>query len=154
MIRPAERRDCAAIWGLIVRLAEYERLEHQLAGSPEALERALFEERCGEALVAVEDGEVVGYALFHPTFSTFLARPGLWLEDLFVVPERRGTGLGKALLSEVVRIARARGAGRVEWSVLDWNERAIRFYESLGARLVPDWRFCRLDGEALERFGP
>ncbi|MCA1947923.1 MAG: GNAT family N-acetyltransferase, partial [Armatimonadetes bacterium] len=74
--------------------------------------------------------------------------------DLCVVPERRGTGLGKALLSEVVRIARARGAGRVEWSVLDWNEPAIRFYEALGARLVPDWRFCRLDGEALERFGP
>ncbi len=152
MIRPAQRSDCAAVWGLIVRLAEYERLDHLLAGSPEALEKALFDDRCCEALVAEEDGAIVGYALFYPTFSTFLARPGLWLEDLFVVPERRGAGIGKALLSEVARIAKARGAGRLEWSVLDWNEPAIRFYESLGARLVPDWRFCRLDAEGLDRF--
>ncbi|MCX7800596.1 MAG: GNAT family N-acetyltransferase [Fimbriimonadales bacterium] len=153
MIRPAERRDCPEIWSLVCRLARYERLEHQLDGGPRELESALFDRKCAEALVAEEDGAVVGYALYFPTFSTFLARPGVWLEDLFVLPEWRGRGLGKALLSEVVRIARLRGAGRVEWSVLDWNEPAIRFYESLGARLLPDWRFCRLEGESLRRFG-
>ncbi|MEJ5171814.1 MAG: GNAT family N-acetyltransferase [Fimbriimonadales bacterium] len=152
MIRPAERRDCAAIWRLIERLARYERLEHQLQGGPEALERALFDEGVARALVAEDAGELVGYAVYFTTFSTFLVRAGVWLEDLFVVPERRGQGIGRALLGSVVRIARERGAGRVEWSVLDWNEPAIRFYEALGARLLPDWRICRLDGEALDRF--
>lgn len=153
MIRPAERRDCGPVFDLIRRLAQYERLEHQLTGCPQDLERALFDHGSAEALVAEEEGQIVGYALFFSTFSTFLARPGVWLEDLFVLPEWRGRGLGKALLTEVVRIARHRGAGRVEWSVLDWNEPAIRFYESLGARLLPDWRFCRLEGASLERFG-
>lgn len=149
MIRPAERQDTAAIWGLIRELALYEKLEHQHTGSVQQLEACLFELRVADCLVAEDDGRIVGYAITFPTFSTFLARPGLWLEDLYVVPEFRGNGIGKRLFLEVVAKAKAKGCGRVEWSVLDWNEPSIAFYESLGARILPDWKTCRLDGVAL-----
>lgn len=153
MIRPARPEDCEAIWGLVRELAWYERLEDQLQGSPEALREHLFgEPRYAEALVAEESGRLVGYALFFPNYSTFLTRPGLWLEDLAVTPAMRGRGIGRALLREVARIARERRCGRLEWAVLDWNEPAIRFYEGHGARRLPEWQICRVDGEALERF--
>jgi len=153
VIREAKPSDCEAIWGLICELAEYERLEHLLEGSPSMLQDHLFgERRFAEALVAESDGNVVGYALFFHNYSTFLTRPGIWLEDLAVTPSMRGKGIGKALLVEVARIARERKCGRLEWAVLDWNDPAIRFYESLGAVRMPDWQICRVEGEALERF--
>lgn len=154
MIRPAQSSDCEAIWHLICELAEYEKLEHQLEGSPGLLQEHLFgERRFAEAIVAEVDGMVVGYALFFPSYSTFLTRPGLWLEDIIVTPAMRGQGIGKALLVEVGRIARERNCGRLEWNVLDWNEPAIAFYESMGAERLQDWQVCRVEGEALEKFG-
>lgn len=150
-LRPAEPRDLDGLVRLITALAEYERLTHLLEVTPERLAPHLFGTRpVAEALVAeVPDGGLAGFALFFTNFSTFLARPGLHLEDLFVLPEQRGRGIGTALLSALARLAVERGCGRFEWSVLDWNAPAIRFYESLGASLLPDWRICRVTGEAL-----
>ena len=121
--------------------------------TPEKLRPHLFGERAVvEALVAESGGEVVGFAVFFTNFSTFLAQPGLYLEDLYVQPRQRGRGVGEALLSRVGRIAVERDYGRFEWSVLDWNANAIRFYEKMGATVMPDWRICRVTGEALQRF--
>lgn len=154
MIRPARSEDCEAIWRLICELAEYEKLEHQLEGSPELIRKHLFgERRYAESLVAEADGAVVGYALFFHNYSTFKTQPGLWLEDLIVTPSRRGNGIGKALLVEVGKIARERKCGRLEWAVIDWNEPAIQLYESMGAKRLLDWQICRVEGEALESFG-
>ncbi len=152
-IRAAELRDVTAIVSLIRELAEFEHLTHLLQVTPEKLRPHLFGERAVvEALVAESAGEVVGFALFFTNFSTFLAQPGLYLEDLYVQPRQRGRGVGEALLSRVGRIAVERDYGRFEWSVLDWNANAIRFYERMGATVMPDWRICRVTGEALQRF--
>src|SRR5450631_4284111 len=152
-IRAAEPRDLEAIVRLIVRLAEFEKLTHLLQVTPEKLRPHLFGERpVAEALVVDKGGAVVAFALFFTNFSTFLARPGLYLEDLFVEPEQRGQGIGEALLTRLAQIAADRGCGRFEWSVLDWNEHAIRFYERMGATVMPDWRTCRIAGETLAAF--
>ena len=157
-LRSAELRDVGAIVQLIRELAEFENLTHLLQVTPEKLRPQLFGERpAAEALVAeVADGqgggEVVGFALFFTNFSTFLAQPGLYLEDLFVRPAHRGSGIGAALLTRLGRIAVERDYGRFEWSVLDWNANAIRFYERMGATVMPEWRICRVAGDALERF--
>ena len=160
-IRPAELRDVTPIVGLIRELAEFERLSHLLQVTPEKLRPHLFGEKpVAEAWVAevpaaaVARGEqtVVAFALFFTNFSTFLARPGLYLEDLYVTPTQRGRGIGKALLTRLAKLAVERECGRFEWSVLDWNEHAIRFYRGLGATVMPDWRICRITGEALESF--
>lgn len=152
LIRPATPADVPEILRLIHALAVYEKLEDQAVGTPEALRAHLFGERpvC-EALIAEADGRAVGFALYFPTFSTFLCKPGLYLEDLFVEPEHRGGGLGKALLQRLARIARERDCGRFEWRVLDWNAPSIAFYRSLGAAVMPEWHLVRMTPEA---FGP
>jgi GNAT superfamily N-acetyltransferase len=144
-IRPAEPRDVPEILRLIRELAIYEKLEDQAVGTPPMLHEALFGARPScEALIAERGGRAVGFALYFTTFSTFLCQPGLYLEDLFVEPSSRGIGLGKALLVRLAAIARDRGCGRFEWRVLDWNEPSIRFYESLGATLMPTWILVRM----------
>ena len=146
--------DAPAIVGLIGELAEFEHLSHLVEVTPASLAEHLFGPRpAAEAVVAEVDGEVVAFALFFTNFSTFLGKPGLYLEDLYVRPAHRGTGLGRALLSHLGALAVERGCGRFEWSVLDWNERAIGFYQQMGATLLPDWRICRVTGDALARFG-
>lgn len=153
MIRPATSADVPAIIRLIRALADYEKLSHQVVLDEERLREHLFGARpYAEVLLAEEAGDVVGYALYFHSYSTFLARPSLYLEDLFVLPERRGRGHGKALLARLARIAVERDCGRFEWMVLDWNTPAIRFYESLGAVLAPEWQLCRMTGDALQRF--
>jgi GNAT superfamily N-acetyltransferase len=152
-LRAAEPRDVPAIVGLIRELAEFEKLSHLLQVTPEKLRPHLFGEKpVAEALVAECAGEVVAFALFFTNFSTFLAQPGLYLEDLYVKPDQRGRGVGEALLARLGRVAAERGYGRFEWSVLDWNETAIRFYERMGATVLPDWRICRISGERLQAF--
>ncbi len=152
-LRAAEPRDLAAIVALITELAEFERLAHLVEVTPDKLAPHLFGERpAAECVVGEVDGEVVAFALYFTNFSTFLARPGLYLEDLYVQPAHRGIGLGKALLGHLARLAAERGCGRFEWSVLDWNADAIAFYQGLGATVMPDWRICRISGEALGRF--
>ncbi len=154
-LRPAEPRDVPAIVGLIEELAGFEKLSHMLVVTADKLHPHLFGERpVIEALVGEVDGKVVAFALFFTNFSTFLAKPGLYLEDLYVQPSHRGAGLGTALLTRLARIAVQRDYGRFEWSVLDWNEDAIRFYRRMGAAVLPEWRICRLTGEALARFTP
>ncbi|GAP37115.1 GNAT family N-acetyltransferase [Piscinibacter sakaiensis] len=153
-LRAAEPRDAEALVGLIAELADFEHLSHLLQVTPAALSTHLFGPRpAAEAVVAEQDGRLVGFALFFTNFSTFLGRPGLYLEDLYVQPAQRGRGLGKALLAHLGALAVARGCGRFEWSVLDWNTSAIAFYERMGATLLPDWRICRVTGEALAAFG-
>lgn len=153
-LRPAAPADLPAIVGLIRELAEFEHLAHLVVVTPESLHPQLFGPKpAAEAVVAEVGAQVVGFALFFTNFSTFLGRPGLYLEDLYVQPAHRGTGLGRALLQHLGALAVARGCGRFEWSVLDWNENAIRFYEKMGATVMPDWRICRVTGEALADFG-
>jgi GNAT superfamily N-acetyltransferase len=154
LLRAAEPRDLNAIVGLIRELAEFERLSHLVEVTSESLAPHLFGARpAAEAVVAERDGAMVAFALFFTNFSTFLGKPGLYLEDLYVRPAERGSGLGRALLEHLARLAVARGCGRFEWSVLDWNERAIGFYERVGATVMPDWRICRVTGEALSQLG-
>ena len=153
-LRLAVRGDVPAIHGLIRELAAYEKLEHLCTGTERALDESLFGEPArAEVLVAAVGAEIVGFALFFPTFSTFLARPGLWLEDLYVKPQHRGRGLGARLLRAVAALAVERRCGRFEWAVLDWNAPAIAFYERMGATVMPDWRLCRITGEPLARLG-
>jgi GNAT superfamily N-acetyltransferase len=153
MIRLATPTDIPAIVHLIRALAEYEKLSHQVVVDEARLREHLFGPRpYAEVLLAEDEGQVVGYALFFHTYSTFLGRPSLYLEDLFVLPEQRGRGHGKALLAQLARLAVERDCGRFEWMVLDWNTPAIQFYESLGAALAPEWKLCRMTGEALRRF--
>ena len=152
MIRFATEADVDVIGELIRGLAEYERMADQVAWTREQLRINLFGPRpYAEVLVAEDDAsrQVVGFALFFHNFSTFLGKPGIYLEDLFVRPEHRGKGWGKALLRELARLVVARGCGRLEWWVLDWNEPAIGFYKSLGARPMDEWTVMRVDGEAL-----
>lgn len=150
-LRPATEADTPALVGLIRELAVFERLEHLVVVTPQALATHLFGPRpVAEAVVAEQGGELVAFALFFTNFSTFLGRPGLYLEDLYVQPAHRGSGLGKALLQHLAALAVQRGCGRFEWSVLDWNAHAIRFYEGMGATVMPDWRLCRVTGAALQ----
>ena len=144
-LRTAVSGDEHALFELVRALARFERLEYTVSGSAEELARHLFGERpVAEAVLAEEDGAAVGFALFFTTYSTFLTRPGVYLEDLFVLESHRRRGVGAALLTEVKRLAEARGAGRLEWSVLDWNTGAIKFYERFGATALPQWRICRV----------
>jgi len=152
-IAAARREDCDVVFALIRALAKYEKLAAQVTGTAEDLRRELFHERpVIEAVIAWKDERAVGFALYFHNYSTFLARRGLYLEDLFVVPEARGQGIGKALIHHCARVAVERGCGRFEWSVLDWNQPAIEFYQSIGATMMHDWRICRLSGETLQRF--
>lgn len=159
-LRPAEPRDVPAIVGLITELAEFESLTHLLTVTPETLHPHLFGDRpVVESVVAEVPADaaggaprVVAFALFFTNFSTFLAKPGLYLEDLYVQPAHRSRGIGRALLQHLGALAVARGYGRFEWSVLDWNANAIAFYEKMGATVMPDWRICRVAGTALQAF--
>jgi GNAT superfamily N-acetyltransferase len=152
-LRPAEPRDVAAIVALITELADYERLSHLVQATPEKLLPQLFGDKpAAECVVGEVGGEVVAFALFFSNFSTFLAKPGLYLEDLYVRPAFRGGGLGKALLEHLAQLAAGRGCGRFEWSVLDWNVDAIGFYEKFGATVMPEWRICRITGDGLAAF--
>lgn len=156
-LRAAEPRDLAAIAGLIGELADFEHLSHLVRCTPETLAPHLFGLRpVAEAVVAeltdVPGTPVVAFALFFTNFSTFLAKPGLYLEDLYVQPACRGAGIGKALLQHLGALAVARDYGRFEWSVLDWNANAIRFYEKMGATVMTEWQICRVTGERLQAF--
>jgi GNAT superfamily N-acetyltransferase len=151
-IRPARPDDAETLVNLVRELAIYERLEPYARATPEDFRRHLFGSHpAAEAALAEVAGQPVGFALWFATFSTFRGRPGLYLEDLFVRPEFRGRGIGKALLALVARLAVERGCGRLEWSVLNWNEPAIGFHRSLGARPLDEWTVYRLDGESLRR---
>lgn len=154
-IRPAKPADLPLILSFVRELASYEKMLSEVTATEEKLRATLFGETPAAAclLAFATDGTPAGFAVYYPTYSTFLAQPGIHLEDLFVRPEYRGVGIGKALLLHVARLARKRGCGRMEWTVLDWNQPAIAFYESLGARRLRDWQLCRLDGPALARCG-
>lgn len=153
-IRNAEEGDVPLILSFIKGLADYEKLSDEVEATEELLREHLFGPAAfAEVLLAEQDGEPVGFALFFQNFSTFLAKPGIFLEDLYVLPERRGRGYGVALLSHVARLAVERDCGRLEWSVLDWNEPAIRFYRSLGAVSMDEWTTNRLTGEPLRKLG-
>jgi len=154
VLRGAQPGDVPAIIGLVRELAEFEKLTHLVEVTPQRLHTHLFGDRpVAEAVVAQVDARVVGFALFFTNFSTFLGKPGLYLEDLYVQPVHRNAGIGQALLAHLAALARQRDCGRFEWSVLDWNVDAIRFYERMGATLLPEWRICRVTGEALRDFG-
>ena len=151
-ITPAIATDTPIILSLIRELAEFERLLNEVTATEEQLRTTLFgERRSAEVVIARVDDEVAGFALFFHNYSTFLAKPGVYLEDLFVRPKFRGQGTGEALLRHLARIAVERGCGRLEWSVLDWNQRAISFYKSLGAQPLDDWTMFRVTGEALTK---
>lgn len=148
-IRFASREDCPLILSFIKALAEYERMSDQVVATVELLEHWLFEQSRAEVLLAYHEDTPAGFALFFHNFSTFLGRAGIYLEDLFVSPEFRGRGLGKALLAELSRIALERGCGRLEWCCLDWNKSSIDFYLSLGAQAMDQWTTYRLSGDSL-----
>ena len=149
-IHPATRADALAIHALVRELAVYEKLEHLMISTPADFERELFDAGSViEAIVAKENDVAIGFALFFHNFSTFLGRKGLYLEDLYVKPEYRGKGYGKALLVRLAQIAVERKCGRFEWSVLDWNTPSIEFYEAMGATVMPEWRIVRATGDAL-----
>ncbi|HKC18657.1 MAG TPA: GNAT family N-acetyltransferase [Candidatus Dormibacteraeota bacterium] len=151
-IRFGALEDVPLIAELIRGLARYEKLEHEVVMTEEKLTATLFGERAyAETLIAEDDDEPVGFALFFHNYSTFLAQPGIYLEDLFVLPEKRSGGVGRALLQRLAQVAVDRGCGRLEWAVLDWNVDAIRFYERLGAKPNADWTIYRLTGESLHR---
>lgn len=151
-IREAVAADAPLVLRFIQALAEYERLRDACVATLADIERTVFgPDAVPRVLIAEWEGEPVGFALYVRNYSTFLARPGIWLEDLFVVPEARGRGVGKALLATLARIASERGYGRVEWSVLDWNTPSIDFYRALGAEALDEWTTFRLTGEAMRR---
>lgn len=150
-IRPATEDDVPIILSLIRELAEYERLSHEVVATEGLLRESLFGERRGaEVLIACCKGAPAGFALFFHSFSTFLGRPGIYLEDLYVKPKFRGRGIGRALLAHLARLAKECGCGRLEWAVLDWNEPAIKLYKSIGAVPMDEWTVYRVTGEALE----
>jgi GNAT superfamily N-acetyltransferase len=149
-IQPAQESDVAIVLYLIRQLSVYEKLEHMVTGSEAMLRAALFGDTpCCECLVARAGTEPIGFALFFTTFSTFLCKPGLYLEDLFVIPAARGRGVGKALLKHLATLARQRDCGRFEWRVLDWNKPSIEFYKSLGASILPEWHLVRMTGPEM-----
>ena len=152
IIRPARAEDAARLLAFIRGIAEYERLTHQVTATEEGLQASLFGETpAAEALLAYADGEPAGFAVYYHSYSTFLGRRGMHLEDLYVSPEYRRRGLGALLLRWVAAIAVERGCGRFEWMALDWNTDAHRFYEELGAEMLPEWRLFRIHGDALQR---
>jgi GNAT superfamily N-acetyltransferase len=149
-IRTATPNDVSAIFALMLELAEFEKLMHLFTATEDNLHDALFGARpSAEALVADDNGQVIGYALFFQNYSTFLGKRGLYLEDLYVKPATRGSGLGTRMLRALAAIAVERKCGRFEWTVLDWNANAIGFYEKMGATVLPDWRIVRITGDAL-----
>jgi len=151
-IHPATEADVPLILQLITALAEYERLGHEVVATEAMVRESLFGPAPhAQAVIARIGGDAVGFAIWFSTYSTFLSRPGIYLEDLFVLPAWRGKGVGRALLRHLARTALERGCGRIEWSVLDWNETAIRFYRSLGARPMDEWTVYRLTGDAITR---
>jgi GNAT superfamily N-acetyltransferase len=151
-IRAATPADVPLIFALIGELAEYEKLSHEVVATEQQIRATLFGDRAvAEVVIASLDGTPVGFALFFPNYSTFLGRPGLYLEDLFVRPEARGFGVGRELLEHLARLAVERGWGRLEWRVLDWNEPSIAFYRKLGAEPLEDWTVFRVTGEALKK---
>jgi GNAT superfamily N-acetyltransferase len=151
-IRPAAPADVSLILSLIRELADYEKLAHEVQATEADLKTALFGARPhAECVIAELGGKPAGFALFFHNFSTFLAKPGIYLEDLYVKPELRSKGVGRALLAHLASLALRRGCGRFEWAVLDWNEPAIGFYKSLGANMMEDWKINRLAGKALEK---
>jgi GNAT superfamily N-acetyltransferase len=152
-IEPASERDLPLILRLIKGLAEYEKLAHAVIASEETLRESLFTKRVAEVLIGYAGDEPAGFAVFFQTFSTFLGVPGMYLEDIFVEPKWRRNGLGRQLLVRLATIANERGYGRVEWSVLDWNELAIGFYKTLGAKPLDEWTVFRLTGESLRKLG-
>ena len=150
-LRAATPDDVGLILDFIHQLADYEKLAHEVVADEDLLRRSLFGDRqVAEVVIAFYDGQPAGFALFFHNFSTFLGRPGIYLEDLFVIPSLRGRGIGRVLLSHLAKLAVERGCGRLEWWVLDWNEPAIRFYERLGAQAMDEWTVFRVTGEALE----
>ncbi len=150
ILRFAEPADYSVLFKLIQGLADYEKLSHAITGNALALKEHLFgSRRYIEAILAESAGQAVGFALFFHNYSTFLTKPGIYLEDLFVLPEYRRQGIGKALITKVAQIAVERDCGRLEWSVLDWNESAQEFYRSMGASILDDWRICRVTEDAL-----
>ena len=149
----AERKDTEEILSFIRQLAEYEHLLEEVVAEPALLEHWIFDEKKAEVIFAVENGEKVGFALFFHNFSTFLGRAGIYLEDLYVKPEYRGRGYGKALLKKLASLAAERGCGRLEWWCLDWNQPSIDFYRSLGAVPMDEWTVYRIAGERLQEFG-
>ena len=151
MIRNATPEDVPLVLHFIKELAVYERLAHEVVANEELIRSTLFGEKpSAEVIIAEEDGEPAGFALFFHNYSTFMGRHGLYLEDLFVKPEFRGRGIGKALLAHLAAIAKERNCGRFEWAVLNWNEPAIDFYKSLGAKSVDEWIIFRMTGESLD----
>ncbi|MBR3794734.1 MAG: GNAT family N-acetyltransferase [Clostridia bacterium] len=148
--RYAQEQDCEKILFFIRELAKYEKMEDDVIATPELLREWIFEKKKAEVIFPMEDGKEVGYALFFHNFSTFLGRAGMYLEDLFIMPQHRGKGYGKATLKELARIAVQRGCGRLEWSCLDWNKPSIDFYLSLGAEAMDEWTVYRLTGETLK----
>lgn len=150
-IRPASIEDCGLILKFIQALADYEKLSHEVVANEDSLRATLFGDKPGaEVVIAHWENQPAGFALFFPNYSTFLGRPGIYLEDLFVFPDFRGRGLGKALLSHLAALVVERDGGRLDWSVLDWNQPSIDFYRSIGARPLDAWTQFRLQGEALE----
>lgn len=147
--RVAERKDCELILSFIKRLAEYEHLENEVVATTELLEEWIFDKNKAEVLFVLEDGKEVGFALYFHNFSTFLGRAGIHLEDLFVMPEYRGRGYGKAILKKLAQITVQRGCGRLEWCCLDWNTPSLDFYKSLGAKPLSDWTILRVTGDTL-----
>ncbi len=151
-IEPATEEDIPVILRFIKELAEYEHLTHEVVATEASLRESLFgTRRSAEVIIAYAEAEPVGFAVFFHNYSTFLARPGLYVEDLFILPQWRGRGLGRQLLAYTAKIAVKRGCGRLEWSVLDWNQPAIRFYRALGARPLDEWTVYRLTSEPMER---
>ncbi len=150
-LEQATERDLPRIVRLIKELAEYEKLSHAVSATEDVLRRSLFEQRAAEVILAYDDDELAGFGVYFQTFSTFLGVPGMYLEDLYVVPQFRRRGLGRLLLGHLARLARDRGYGRLEWAVLDWNDPAIAFYTRLGARAMDEWTVFRLTGDSLRQ---
>ncbi len=151
-IRPATEADVPLLFDLILELAEYEKLAEKVAGDAEVLRASLFEEKAAEALlIETADGEAVGYAIFFTTFSTFECRSGIWLEDVYVRPDHRRGGIGRAIIEHLAQLTLERGHVRLEWVALDWNEPALNFYEKLGARRLDDWVIHRLERDSIEQ---
>jgi GNAT superfamily N-acetyltransferase len=151
-IRPATEEDVQLLFDLILELAAYEKLADKMAGDADVLRRSLFEQKVAEALLLeTADGEAVGYAIFFTTFSTFECRSGIWLEDVYVRPEHRRGGIGRAVMEHLAQIAQERGHVRLDWVALEWNEPALNFYEKLGARRLDDWKMLRLERDGIKR---
>ena len=150
-VRPANLDDVKAIHSLLMELAVYEKIEHLVEATVDSTHKALFgPSPVADALVAEINGTLIATAVYFQNYSTFIGRPGLYLEDIYVQPAHRGNGIGRTLLIELAKIARSRGCGRMEWSVLDWNTRAIDFYERLGAQILPDWHIVRLSHDGID----